>query len=67
MSRAVSSTPLLVVITGPSGVGKSTLCDNIRLALPGVSRAVTCTTRKPRSGELDDSAGRESCGDLYHP
>ena len=53
MSRAVSSTPLLVVITGPSGVGKSTLCDNIRLALPGVSRAVTCTTRKPRSGELD--------------
>ena len=53
MSRAVSSTPLLVVITGPSGVGKSTLCDNMRSALPDVSRAVTCTTREPRSGEVE--------------
>ena len=53
MSSAVSSTPLLVVITAPSGAGKSTLCDNIRSALPGVSRVVTCTTREPRSGEVD--------------
>ena len=53
MNRAVSSTPLLVVITAPSGVGKSTLCDNIHSALPGVSRAVTCTTREPRSEEVD--------------
>ena len=52
MNRAVSSTPLLVVITAPSGVGKSTLCDNIHSALPGVSRAVTCTTREPRSEEV---------------
>ncbi len=53
MTDAVSSTPLVVVISGPSGAGKTTLCDNIRAALPSVSRVVTCTTRKPRDGELD--------------
>jgi guanylate kinase len=53
VTDAVSSTPLVVVISGPSGVGKTTLCDNIRAALPSVSRVLTCTTRKPRDGELD--------------
>ena len=53
MTNAVSSTPLVVVISAPSGVGKTTLCDNVRAALSSVSRAVTCTTRKPRDGELD--------------
>ena len=53
MSSAVSSMPLLVVISAPSGAGKTTLCDNVRAALPSVSRAVTCTTRKPRDGEQD--------------
>ena len=53
MTNAVSSTPLVVVISAPSGAGKTTLCDNIRAALPSVSRVVTCTTRKPRDGELD--------------
>ena len=54
MSSAVSSTPLLVVVSAPSGAGKSTLCDNVRAALPSASRAVTCTTREPRDGELDE-------------
>ena len=53
MTDTVSSTPLVVVISAPSGAGKTTLCDNVRAALPSVSRAVTCTTRKPRDGELD--------------
>ena len=53
MSSAVSSTPLLVVVSAPSGAGKSTLCDNVRAALPSASRAVPCTTREPRDGELD--------------
>ena len=53
MSSAVSSTPLLVVVSAPSGAGKSTLCDNVRAALPSAIRAVTCTTREPRDGELD--------------
>ena len=53
MSSAASSTPLLVVISAPSGAGKTTLCDNVRDALPSATRAVTCTTRKPREGERD--------------
>jgi len=42
-----------VVISAPSGAGKTTLCDNVRAALPSATRAVTCTTRKPREGEQD--------------
>ena len=53
MIRAPFSTPLLVVISAPSGAGKTTLCDNVRAALPNATRAVTCTTRKPREGERD--------------
>ena len=53
MNDAVSSPPLVVVISAPSGTGKTTLCDNIRASLPSISNAVTCTTRKPRDGELD--------------
>ena len=53
MTDAVSSTPLVVVISAPSGAGKTTLCDNVRATLPSVNRAVTCTTRSPRDGELD--------------
>ena len=53
MSAGEISRPLLVVISAPSGAGKTTLCDNVRSALPSVRRAVTCTTRDPRHGEED--------------
>ena len=44
---------LLVVVSAPSGGGKTTLCEKVLAANPGVARAVTCTTRAPRSGERD--------------
>jgi guanylate kinase len=42
---------LLVVLSGPSGVGKKTVIDRVLAETPGYSRAVTATTRQPRPGE----------------
>jgi guanylate kinase len=49
----VISKPLLILISAPSGGGKTTLCGRLLAARPGMSRAVTCTTRAPREGECD--------------
>lgn len=43
--------PLLIVISAPSGGGKTTLCDMLLETLPNITRAVTATTRAPRPGE----------------
>jgi guanylate kinase len=45
--------PLLIVISAPSGGGKTTLCRQLLAARPDMTRAVTCTTRSPRPGEKD--------------
>jgi len=47
------SHPLLVVITGPSAVGKDTLLERLRAGFPGAHFAITATTRPPREGEID--------------
>jgi guanylate kinase len=44
---------LLVLISAPSGGGKTTLCQALLAASPQMARAVTCTTRPPREGEQD--------------
>ena len=44
---------LLIVISAPSGGGKTTLCHEVLAARPEMLRAVTCTTRDPRPGEKD--------------
>ena len=48
-----NASPLLVVISAPSGGGKTTLCQQLLAARPDMTRAVTCTTREPRPGERD--------------
>lgn len=48
-----NSAPLLILISAPSGGGKTTLCDMLLAARPEMTRAVTCTTRDPRPGEKD--------------
>ncbi|MBM3876982.1 MAG: guanylate kinase [Verrucomicrobia bacterium] len=48
-----SATPLLIVLSAPSGGGKTTLCEQLLASSSGVTRAITCTTRAPREGEQD--------------
>lgn len=43
----------LVILAGPAGVGKSTLCDRLVAEVPGFERVITATTRAPRPNELD--------------
>jgi guanylate kinase len=44
---------VLLVIAGPAGSGKSTLCDRLVTEEPAFSRVVTTTTRTPRDGEIN--------------
>jgi guanylate kinase len=43
----------LIVITGPSGVGKGTLVRLLLAQHPGLVLSISATTRPPRSGEID--------------
>ncbi|MEO7980910.1 MAG: guanylate kinase [Sporichthyaceae bacterium] len=45
--------PRLVVLSGPSGVGKSTVVKALRDQHPDVWLSVSATTRFPRPGEVD--------------
>jgi len=50
----MAATPnALLILAGPAGVGKSTLCDRLVREVPGFERVVTATTRSPRPNELD--------------
>jgi guanylate kinase len=44
---------LLLVISGPSGAGKGTICAGLREKLPELAYSVSVTTREPRAGEVD--------------
>jgi guanylate kinase len=43
---------LLIVVTGPSAVGKGTICRALLAENPNIRFSVSCTTRKPRPGEV---------------
>ncbi|MDY4485913.1 MAG: guanylate kinase [Anaerovibrio sp.] len=44
---------LLILISGPSGTGKGTVCDLLRQKHPELSYSISATTRQPRPGEQD--------------
>ncbi|MCC9305724.1 guanylate kinase [Kitasatospora sp. RB6PN24] len=49
----MSERPRLTVLSGPSGVGKSTVVAHLRQQFPEVWLSVSATTRRPRPGEQD--------------
>jgi guanylate kinase len=51
--KKIKRIPLVIVVSAPSGAGKTTLCGNLLNADPQVKRVITCTTRPPRAGEKD--------------
>jgi len=52
-SRRPGTPGRLFVLSGPSGVGKSTVIARLRSALPHLWISVSATTRNPRPGEVD--------------
>lgn len=55
---ALAGEPRLTVVSGPSGVGKSSVLAEVRAQAPEVYFSVSATTRAPRAGEID--------GEHYH-
>lgn len=53
LERNAGTTPKVVVLAGPTAVGKGTVSRYIREHYPQVHISVSATTRKPRPGEVE--------------
>nr|WP_207641822.1 guanylate kinase [Ruminiclostridium cellobioparum] len=53
MEEGMQQRGLLVVISGPSGTGKGTVCKKLLAERDNVRYSVSATTRKPREGEVE--------------
>ena len=51
LKRAAYPAPFLLVLSAPSGGGKTTVCEHLLKRLKWMKRCVTATTRVPRGGE----------------
>ncbi|MFH1553241.1 MAG: guanylate kinase [Candidatus Omnitrophota bacterium] len=45
--------PLIVIVSAPSGSGKTTIISRLMAKMPEVKRSISYTTRQPREGEKD--------------
>jgi guanylate kinase len=72
--NTTKDSPILLVISAPSGGGKTTLCQELLHANQRLQRGITCTTRNPRPGEqngvdyyfltVEDFKARVAAGDF---
>lgn len=53
MSSPDKDLALLIILAGPTGTGKSTLCNAMTQKYEGIQRVITSTTRAPREGEVN--------------
>lgn len=44
---------IALVLSAPSGAGKTTLVQKLRAEFPQIGYSISCTTRRPRAGEVD--------------
>jgi guanylate kinase len=51
MANPAPEPTVLLILAGPAGVGKSTLCDRLVREVPNFERVITATTRSPRPNE----------------
>ena len=51
-SSPKNAAAVLLVLAGPAGSGKTTLCNRMVDEAPGFSRVITATTRAPRFAAL---------------
>lgn len=49
---------LIMIISAPSGAGKTTLCRQLMKRFPAMQESISYTTRQPRPGEVD---GQDYC------
>ncbi|MDD5729134.1 MAG: guanylate kinase [Victivallales bacterium] len=56
---------MIIVVSGASGTGKSTLCARVRQAMPELGFSVSCTTRLPRPGEKNGTDYYFLAGDEF--
>jgi guanylate kinase len=70
----IRRTPLILLVSAPSGAGKTTVGEALLGHAPGLRRVTTCTTRAPRGSEVhgvdyhflssDDFSGRVGRGEF---
>jgi len=53
MPDSPASPGLLLVVSGPAGSGKTTVCERMLEEFASLSRVITSTSREPREGEVD--------------
>lgn len=51
IKKNLKETAFIIIISGPSGVGKGTIIEQLRARRPELGLTISATTRKPRVGE----------------